>query len=121
MHASVGLLLALAASANAYVAPGAMPLTGARSVSRPPGHALWRCRHHRLLLSSAARASQPQRSQAGGRPAPRLATMARPPPRSGKCAIAARAGLPGGPRPGRRTGRRRCIRPGLSLTVAAIV
>jgi len=52
MHASVGLLLALAASANAYVAPGAMPLTGARSVSRPPRHALWRCRHNRMFLLS---------------------------------------------------------------------
>jgi hypothetical protein len=35
MHTSVGLLLALAATANAYVAPGAMPLTGVRSVACP--------------------------------------------------------------------------------------
>ena len=34
MHTTVGLLLALAASANAYVAPGAMPLTGSRQVPR---------------------------------------------------------------------------------------
>lgn len=33
MHTSVGLLLALAATANAYVAPGAMPLTGVRSAA----------------------------------------------------------------------------------------
>jgi len=33
MHSTVGLLLALAASANAYVAPGAMPLSGARSAA----------------------------------------------------------------------------------------
>ena len=32
MHQTVGLLLALAASASAYVAPGAMPLAGSRSV-----------------------------------------------------------------------------------------
>ena len=33
MHTTVGLLLALAASANAYVAPGVMSLTGSRSVA----------------------------------------------------------------------------------------
>jgi len=33
MHTTVGLLLALAASANAYVAPGAMPLTGSRQAA----------------------------------------------------------------------------------------
>jgi len=31
MHSTVGLLLAVAATANAYVAPGVMPLAGARS------------------------------------------------------------------------------------------
>ena len=33
MHTTVGLLLAVAASANAYVAPGVMPLAGSRSVA----------------------------------------------------------------------------------------
>ena len=35
MHSTVGLLLAVAATANAYVAPGVMPLAGARSVRHP--------------------------------------------------------------------------------------
>ena len=36
MHTTVGLLLAVAASANAYVAPGVMPLAGSRSVRHYP-------------------------------------------------------------------------------------
>lgn len=45
MHTYAGLLLALAATANAYVAPGAMPLAGMRKV-RP--------RLHPVLVCSAA-------------------------------------------------------------------
>ena len=107
MHASVGLLLALAASANAYVAPGAMPLTGARSVSRPPRHALWRCRTITCCYRPRVHASQPQSSQAGNGPAPLWATMARrraaaSTPMLGRAAWRAA-------RPERRTGRRRFI------------